>query len=420
MIINPNKFFKISVSSFIHSLLYCGIILIYWGSLLPWFMWSVERFYAPLAAILIGSAAFVASFTKNDIFSRKDFLIPSLCAFTLLIFLRIVNNNSFFGFVEALIHVYIFYNIFRLDIRFLRKVADVLCITMGSFMLVSVTAFILYVGGFPFPYSDILNENLQYSFQNFYFFIIDDRQFLLLFPRFQSVFLEPGHLGTATSFLLFTQIGKWRKWYNIPLLIATFLSFSLAAYVLITLIMFASAWIRRKQLFRKIVYLVILFAGVFICATFYNEGDNLVNNLIVERLKIDDGKLVGDNRVTDSFEAVYDDYLKSSDIWFGREYSLEEFGFGNAGYRVFIYDNGIISLALVILLYITMSMSGKDPRARIAMLLIAAAGFWVRAIPLTYYFFIPLYLVPYVTRHDIVEKDDINLCKQNPAETKES
>ena len=419
MKIHLNKIFKISVSSLVRSLLYGGIILIYWGSLLPWFMWPFERFYAPLAAILIGSALFVTSFTKDNIFSRNDFLIPSLCAFTLLIFLRIINSNSFFGFAEALIHAFILYNIFRLDIKFLRKVADVLSITMGCFLLVSITTFILYVGGFPFPYTDIINENLDYSFQNFYFFLIDDRQFLLLFPRFQSVFLEPGHLGTATSFLLFTQIGKWRKWYNISLIIATLLSFSLAAYVLLTLIMFANAWIRRKQLLRKIVFLIILFTSVIICATIYNEGDNLVNNLIVERLKIDDGKLVGDNRVTEGFEAVYDDYLKSSDIWFGREYSLEEFGFGNAGYRVFIYDNGIISLVLVILLYIAMSMSSKEPRARIAMLLVATAGFWVRAIPLTYYFFIPLYLVPYLKRPDIIEKDDNDLCKQNPTETEE-
>ena len=119
--------------------------------------------------------------------------------------------------------------------------------------------------------------------------------------------------------------------------------------------------------------------------------------MIVERLEFDDGKLVGDNRVTGSFEAAYDDFIQSDDILFGRGYDVEDWGFGNAGYRVFIYDNGLFTLFMVALFYLSIVLYCHNRRAALCMLLIAAAAFWVRATPFHYYFFLPLYAIPYRT-----------------------
>ena len=122
----------------------------------------------------------------------------------------------------------------------------------------------------------------------------------------------------------------------------------------------------------------------------------MLYSMIIERLEVSDGKMTGDNRVTQSFEAIYDEYMKSNDIWFGREYSLEAFGFGNSGYRVFLYDNGLICTFLVFLFYLAMVRGSQDRRAAIVMLIISLACFWARAAPMSLHYLIPLYALPYM------------------------
>lgn len=93
----------------------------------------------------------------------------------------------------------------------------------------------------------------------------------------------------------------------------------------------------------------IFLAAICIVAFYYNGGDNLIHDLILMRLEIEDGEMVGDNRVTDDFQMEFDDFLQSSDIFLGRE--MDWSTFGNSGFRVYIYENGLIGLLLVILLY---------------------------------------------------------------------
>lgn len=271
---------------------------------------------------------------------------------------------------------------------------------MGGFLTISIFGFVLYLFGFPLPSFSTATGDMMYTFENYYLFLIDDRVFFMLIPRFHSVFLEPGHLGTATTFLLLTQIGHWKKWYNIILIITTLITFSLAAYVLFIMVIFASAWIRHKQFFLKAIGILALLIGVGIGAFFYEQGDNMLFSLIIERMEVDDGKIVGDNRVTESFEAVYEDYIKSDDVLFGREYKIEDFGFGNAGYRVYIYDNGLFGLLLIALFYLSLIIYCKEPRAVIVMLLIGSAAFWVRSTPLAFYYFLPLYALPNMSKDD--------------------
>lgn len=395
--INISKFIYIPKSSVIFGIYFVGILLAYWGSLSPWFLWPIMKFYIIISTIFIGTALILDNIARTMLFDRKGWFVPTLFALFVLILQRIVNKGNIFGFTEAFLNAFVIYGIMLLNKDFQRKCIKYLCIIFGSFLAISLLAFFLYLIGFNLPFSETAKEDLMYEFNNFYWFMIDERQFLVIFPRFQSVFLEPGHLGTACALLLFTQIGKWKKWYNVVILIAALLTFSLAAYVLLMIIMTAGAWIQRKKIVAKLITITILLSGIGIASIFYNNGDNLVNTLILSRLEVDEnGKLVGDNRVTESFESVYDDYVTTSDVWFGREYSLEEFGVGNAGYRVFIYEYGLICLFLTIIFYSTMSYNPNDKRSWLAMLAVATAGFWVRAIPFSFYFLIPLYSIPFM------------------------
>ena len=219
--------------------------------------------------------------------------------------------------------------------------------------------------------------------------MIDDRSLWDIIPRFSSVFLEPGHLGTATIMLLLSQMGQWKRWYNIVLWTTTLMTFSLAAYVFALALLILNSWVQRRKIFAKILLAITVVVSIGVGSFFYNDGDNMVYNLIVMRLEIDEksGEMVGNNRVTESFKREYESFLTSSDIWIGRE--MPKGDFGNSGYRVFIYENGLIALFLVTVLYLLTYRFAIDQRAILATFAIVILAFIVRGYPLWYSNFIP-------------------------------
>lgn len=375
---------------------YLGILISYWGALMPWFIWKIENVFFVLSAMLIVMSMLISRNLSEPLFIRKDFQAPILAYLVLTVMMRLVNGNNINSYISLVFYSIIFLSLFTISVDELKRLMKFLCVVMGSLLTVSIFFFALYIVGFPLPSTPIAHEVLMYSYTNFYFFLIDDRSFFVLIPRFQSVFMEPGHLGTASVFLLLTQLGKWKKWYNVVLLIATIMTFSLAAFVLLAMVLFINAWLKHQRILPKIM-LIISFLGITtVSAIFYNDGDNMLNSLIIERLTVNDGKLAGDNRVTDSFEIAFNDYMKSDDVLFGRDYELAEFGWGNAGYRVYIYDYGLIVLLLTIIFYISAVYGSTDRRAILSMFIIGIASFWVRATPLSFYYFIPLYAFAYI------------------------
>lgn len=168
------------------------------------------------------------------------------------------------------------------------------------------------------------------------------------------------------------------------------MTFSLAAYVLLVVIIFLNLWMRGENVIGRILLTVTLIIGVAIGAFYYKDGDNLLHDLILIRLEVnDEGELSGDNRVAGWFESEYESYLQSSDIFFGRDYDTEITG--NSGYRVFIYENGFVGLFLVILFYLLSMSKAENKRVVISVFIIAFLCFWVRGYPLWYSNFIPLY-----------------------------
>ena len=215
----------------------------------------------------------------------------------------------------------------------------------------------------------------------------------ILIPRFNSVFLEPGHMGTTIIMLLATQIGKWNKWYNIVLFVALLMSFSLAAYCLGVMLLFLRLWIMRKKIFLKffglVSFLTIIVGGSFV----YNDGDNLLNNLIVMRLEVSDtgDDFKGNNRVSEDFEREFNSFLESSDVLFGRDMDYE--GAGNSGYRVYIYDHGMVGFALFLVFYFFAFKTGKDNRAIITAFVLSLTNYWIRGYPMIFAFVFPYLMI---------------------------
>lgn len=382
-----------SIVRFLFSL---GMAIAFLGSMTPWFLWPLgDKFIIPasicfLASIGVANMLYEKEPTNKSFYCRTSFVIP-LLAYAILSFYQLFTQNmTVNAYVVKIISFITFFAVFRVRTQEIQRFCDRLTKFMGGFMIVSMSFFLLYLIGIPLPSRDANYVDL-YSFTNYYFFLVDDRNMFAIIPRFQSIFVEPGHMGTMTALLLFTQFGKWKRWYNVSLLIATFISFSLAAYGLLVPIIFLSLWIKGQQVIKKGLYALVILASITTASFFYNDGDNLLHDLIMVRLEIEDGEMAGDNRVSDNFKADYESLLQSSDILTGRERNKE--AFGNSGYRVFIYDYGLIGLTLLIIFYMTAMYDHRHRKEFLSILIIATLNFIIRGNILQFSIFITLYQV---------------------------
>lgn len=368
-----------------------GFFIAYLGSLNPWFLWPIGSLYVIPATCFILLAICIANTMKVPFFSKTDYLLPSIIYIFLSFYLLLVNKGNINAFIGNFFNIIVFTTLFMCNKQTLIKISDFLSKYMACLLAISIPFYFLYLFGYNLPSQNAQFGDGLYTYTNYYFFLIDDRA-LFIFPRFHSVFLEPGHLGTATILLLFSQCGRWHKWYNIILWIATLMTFSLAAYVLSIIILFLNLWMKGKNILKKLLITICAITSILAGSFIYNHGENLIHDLILIRLEMDEeGELSGDNRVAGWFEDEYDSYLQSSDILFGRDYDYSISG--NSGYRLFIYENGLVGLFLIILLYSTFLIRAKEKKVMLSIALISILCFWVRGYPLWYNIFIPLYIL---------------------------
>ena len=376
---------------------YTGILIAYYGSLHPWFMWSLGQLYPIPAAMFISLSYLISNSMSKPLFLRRDFVLP-LIFYTLFSFLPLMTKERTINYyIVNVFSILVFFGLLKLNTSLLPRLATVLSKSMAILLIPSMLFFLLYLLGFSLPSRNAVYGEAHYSFSNYYFFMIDDRFISLFIPRFQSVFLEPGHLGSATTVLLMTQISQWKRWWNVVLIIASVISFSLAAYAIFIALIFLGLWVRRKNIVRHVVLSVSLLFLVVLSATFYNGGDNMVNNMILARLEVDEqtGEMVGNNRVDKNFEKEFDKFIWTSDAFLGLEMHRIPEGTGNSGYRVFIYQNGLIGLLFVFLFYAFSFKEYSDIRYLLTAVFISILIFWIRGYPLWESNFIPILVTAY-------------------------
>ena len=374
------------------ALLYIGMLIAFLGSMSPWFMWSIGSLYPILSAIFLMSSLMLSNTMSQRIFTHGNYLLPLVAFFFYIFYENVSMGRNVNAYIMITFRLTIFFTLFRLDTQRLLPLITFIAKVMGVLLAVSLIGHFLYLFGISLPGKSVeLGE--YYSFTNYYLFLLDDRNLFTIIPRFNSYFPEPSHVGSAAAFLLFAQRGLWKKWYNIVLLATIFFTFSLASYIYLIAIIFLNLWIERKHLFRKLLITISIVIAGIVTASTYNGGDNLVHDLILLRMEVDDGKLAGDDRVTSNFEKDYDNFLGSSDILFGLNIDTEEFG--NAGYKPFFYEHGLMGIILIVFFYFAALKDAKDKRAVISVAIVASLYFIASAFMLLEKLVVPLYATAY-------------------------
>lgn len=391
--IDLSKLYFIEKQKISEVCLYIGMLILYFGSLHPWFLWPLKELYPIPAVCLLFVSYLLANSAQSGMYCRNGYLKGLMCYIVLSFYIIINGGQNVNAYIINCFSVFSVFILFKTELKTLDRVMTFIAKVFALLLLVSMFFFVAYLVGVGLPYRDTVFGDNLYSFSNYYFFMVDDRSLLAIIPRFQSVFLEPGHLGSAASVLLMTQIGRWKRWWNVTLMVACVISFSLAAYAIIIALSFLNLWVQRKNLIGKFLVVTALMGGVAASATFYNGGDNLINNLILARLEIDEktGDIVGNNRVDVNFEKEFDKFIATSDAIFGRDMDKIAAGSGNSGYRVFIYKHGLVGMCLVILFYGFMFTDYRDIRHLLMCICISLLIFWIRGYPLWYSNFIPIF-----------------------------
>ena len=410
--IDLNKYLVFCKRDIAIALFTTGIAINIFASIHVMYFWMIEAYCPFVTMPLFIMSVLLSRSTHTPIFTRTDYLLPTLLSLIVQYYQCLVNAQNIVPFIISTASLCMFYCMFRIDKEIAEKSLTKICKVFAGFLIISILFFFLHFIGVNLPKVSV--ERGNYSYTNFFFFLLDDRELWnILIPRFNSVFLEPGHMGTTIIMLLATQIGKWKKWYNVVLFVALLMSFSLAAYCLGVMLLFLRLWMLRRKIVLKVLGLVS-FLGIIVGGSFvYNDGDNMLNNLIVMRLEVSDtgDDFKGNNRVSEDFEKEFESFLGSSDVLFGREMDYE--GWGNSGYRVYIYDYGMAGFALFLLFYFFAFRTGRDIRAITTAFVLSMTNFWIRGYPMLFAFLYPYFIISQMNpKNDSLKEQDNDATKE--------
>lgn len=168
------------------------------------------------------------------------------------------------------------------------------------------------------------------------------------FFRISGFFDEPGVVGTFSAFILITLGYRLKEWKNYVILAAGILSFSLAFYIISVLYFILKGGSAEKS---KILIALLIF---------YVIGSNIpfVQERIFDRVLISDGKIAGDNRLTEDVAITMERFLVSDDKWLGYSKRLDETdNVGGASWQALVWDYGIVGVFFISVFFFLLARS---------------------------------------------------------------
>ena len=351
-------------SSFIKQLFYFSLFFaVLWGNH-AWFTWwigATGSVYRLMLLFLCGVALLYQIKNSKSLRSRSNILAIVV---TYTIAIGVSGAPGFTFIIGTLLKLYPLVVLIMAPRE--DKVNALAFISKGvAFLLIPGLIIYLALLFVEVPGIPILHGKLFYN----YVFMLRDMEELSYNGsnalRFMSVFLEPGYLGVLMAFLLMANEFHLRNWYNKVLLISLIASFSLGGYMVALISYGLHLLVRGKVKIGQIIAAIIVLSFVVIVAKNYNEGDNPVNQLIIERLQpSDDGKgIEGNNRFSRTTDYYYEQY--KNELLFGLGPEKVEKLSGNeyedsisgAGYKVYFLTYGIMSAVILLFFYVLLGNS---------------------------------------------------------------
>ena len=226
--------------------------------------------------------------------------------------------------------------------------------------------------------SKIVDKRVYY---NYIFYILPSDLHNYGFTRFNGPFLEAGDVGCVTAFLLFATQFDFKRFKFLRVIAAALIvSFSLAGWVL-AVIGYALMLFSKKRVNSStiVLFIIVLLVG-YLFASFYNGGDNAINNLILSRLESDEVKIIaGNNRINvlimDYFLGMFGSFQTAM---FGYDSITVDIILGDSasvGFMPIAIRLGLLGIILNLLPYLAMTQNSISRRYGWAMFFILALYF---------------------------------------------
>ena len=365
-----------------------GIYLLMLHSMNAWFLWNIDRMWLEVITLMIG----VVLVIRN----RKTYHFSKGSQILVLLFSLAILWNSKLGLGSILMLPISFFIMFGLSKQSLKKMLQ---------WWTNLYAFILVVSliGWALSWSNILPSfgtiahpaHDNYSYTNYILCIRGSFYDI----RFNSIFLEPGHTAMIAAFTLFVNKFNLKSKAVMTILISTVFTFSLAGYILMFLgyCIIALQSLKVKQIVRKVIPYILILSVVYYTGITYQNGNNLFNELILERMQIDDEKgFSGNNRTGELTDNTYESFIKTPEVMTGlspQKYSkyVKSGCIEGAGYKLYVMQKGIIGVLFVLFAYFYIYRCSYNKRLTLGLLLVYIAAFWQRAYPFWYSWLVIFY-----------------------------
>lgn len=286
---------------------------------------------------------------------KEDNLIIIISFF---FFLWLGSTSNIFGLLEHIINWILFVSVLTLKDDYKIDVIEFITKWFSALLLISLVFYILYLLNIPLPNSWIVREGYRSELYNYYFFVCFEGSI-----RFQSVFLEPGHMTMGLAPLLFINKYDIKKIPVLIMITAQLFSFSLAGYIVFLFGILYQSILQRG--IKKFLYPItmISFFFLFLYTSTFVFQENLFKDLIMARMEWDGTSIVGDDRSSDYLDKQYKQYKNSGvQIFTGIGYKGENSEKGVSGYKYYMVSYGLIGLSLLLAFY-SLTIARK-PNAR--------------------------------------------------------
>ena len=356
-----------------------SVLLLFLQSMYVWFLWGEQKL---IIILCLFSTLFFAITNNKKIFNlNSSNLLPILPL--LIIRFYVVRDQNENAFIAASLQTIIIGMIILLKDSIKVDLFQFFTKAFAIILSISVFAWILYLIGISWPHFEVEFGDEQYEFSNYYFFLYNRADDIMPFPRFSSLFLEPGQLGMITSFLLCANRFDLKRKEVLAIFIGTIFTFSLAAYMLLAISSFVYLISYSKNRILNITVWSIFLIWFYSFFSTYNNGVNVINDLIFSRFGSGNDDIIQNNRFSENMDYYFTSFINSGEVVTGiGSVKYEKLFLGaNAGYKVFLIQYGIVGTLLIFIFYLTVVL-GKTTKMAWVLLLVYILCFLQAAYPL--------------------------------------
>jgi hypothetical protein len=372
------------------------VFCMYIFSLQPWFFDNIHKIVISLVGCGILILHRVTNKSAYFLSSNKLLLIVAFF-FGVFSFAGGLNLNAVIFYIPIFV---IFSIIISLKEKFKSELFLFIVKYFAIFQFISLTFYIVNLIGVSLP-SSIIHCYGYPPLDNYYFFLKNTN---MPYVRFQSVFVEPGHMIMGIVPLIIASRFDIRNKYVVVLILSVIFSLSLAGYL--TLIIGILLILFRNINLKKLIIILPLFLALY-HFTLVNS-DTILYRAIGARIQFSDVKIIeGNNRTKSYFETSFKDVLDSNDKWFGVDRSIDKsFVEGSQGFKVYILNSGIIGFILIMFSFISFGI-GKRNYTAWSLIFITLVLLMQNSYPYWYAVSFNIILgIPYV----VYRKDNATFC----------